>query len=85
MTESRPWGAANETPKGEEAQHTPARTNIVALLRARRPRAPRHRRLRPNSGRALTRSPALEEGGTIRRQGQTADPRWRCVCEGELK
>ena len=42
MTESRPWGAAKEKPKEEEgrAQHTPARSNIVALLRARPAKIP---------------------------------------------
>jgi hypothetical protein len=59
MTESRPLGAAKEKPKEEGAQHSHARNNIVAVLRARRSRARRHRRLRPNSGLWL------EEGGTI--------------------
>ena len=56
------------------AQHSHARSNIVALLRARPPQARRHRRLRPNSGLCDAIARWLEEGGTIRRRGQTADP-----------
>ena len=69
---------------GGVAQHSHARSNIVALLRARPPQARRHRRLRPNSG--LCRRDRPLAGG--RRHHTTSGPDGRSrggACESELK
>ena len=46
MNGEQALGRGERDAKGKKAQHTHARSNIVAVLRARRPRARRHRRLR---------------------------------------